>query len=71
MYWVNFIIGGRRPYFRSHSSPYLTLQKAKEAVEFTVRNEEVLISYIQEQVGDELKVVSITPYVNSLGIIEK
>ena len=69
LYWVNFIIDDERPYFLSHSHPYLTLEKANDSIKKTLKSFNVILSYIQEQDTETGKMtpVIVTPYVNSMG----
>jgi len=69
LYWVNFIIDDERPYFLSHSHPYLTLEKANDSIKKTLKSFNVILSYIQEQDTETGKMtpVIVTPYINSMG----
>ena len=69
LYWVNFIIDDERPYFLSHSHPYLTLEKANDSIKKTLKSFNVILSYIQEQDTEtgKLTPIVVTPYINSMG----
>ena len=69
LYWVNFIIDDERPYFLSHSHPYLTLEKANDSIKKTLKSFNVILSYIQEQDTETGKMtpVIVTPYINGMG----
>lgn len=69
LYWVSFIIYGERPYFLSHSKPYLTLEKANDSIKKMLESYKVILSYIQEQDAEtgELLPIAVTPHINSLG----
>lgn len=69
LYWVNFIIGGEKPYLLSHSTPYLTLEEASHSITKTRESLDVILSYIQEQdtKTGKLTPVIVTPYIDSLG----
>ena len=69
LYWVNFIIDDERPYFLSHSHPYLTLEKANDSIKKTLKSFNVILSYIQEQDTEtgKLTPIVVTPHINSMG----
>ena len=69
LYWVNFIIGGEKPYLLSHSTPYITLEEASHSITKTLETLNVLLSYIQEQdtKTGKLAPVVVAPYIDSLG----
>ena len=69
LYWVNFIIDDERPYFLSHSHPYLTLEKANDSIKKTLKSFNVILSYIQEQDTEtgKLTPIVVTPPINSMG----
>ena len=69
LYWVNFIIDDERPYFLSHSHPYLTLEKANDSIKKTLKSFNVILSYIQEHDTETgmLTPIVVTPHINSMG----
>ena len=73
LFWVSFIIGEEKPYLLSHSTPYITLDEANAAIKKTLKQFNVILSYIQKQNTKTGKIspVVITPYIDALGAKRK